>query len=320
MVESSLREPSSYKKIQKAGEILSQRFEQLAKSNDQVREFLKTLRLEEKISYFDSSPYISKFVTRFFPIKLIIRALSYFMMEFRGYWYLEDVEGTVYDLALVYSERLKKYEEEKNLSRNKKLSTGLLLPPSAKIGSRGRASSRMDIRLSASKQRFFDQFLGRSGKRTGNFTFEPGAAMEMGLIGYTDQGSPGEYSLTLTSEGREFAEMKNPIIDEGNFSKVFSKEEAKFIFDKIIPKFKLEKIIVDGIVERINKYGLKNTEELDIILEEEKKKFRQKHPEEAQRYNIKLLEDLRSLKICPKCKKEKLEYDEKKGRIKMQYL
>ena len=113
----------------------------------------------------------------------------------------------------------------------------------------------------------------------------------MGLIGY-EVDDAGDYYLTITKEGKEFASLENPIIDKNDMTKIFSKQEAQFILKEIIPRFKLEKTIVDEILERLSSLKQLNYEQINDIFEQKKKEFISKYPSESLENELKIFENL----------------------------
>jgi len=296
---------------------------------DPTFEYLKKFEIPITIKNFGAEPKIRKFVTRFFPIKLIISVISFYMMKNNLSWFrLDEVDNLVYLIAIYFAELLKSYEEAHGLPRQSKLSTGLPLPLSAKKGKRGRAVSKMENKISSSKERFLDYYLARSGKKYEEkkegdekveWDFKPGACMRMGLLGYQINDMTGEIMLTLTKEGKEFAKLRNPIINESDLSRAFNEDESKFIMEKIIPRFHLEKIIIDKIVSKFEEKNELKPEELDNLFEDEKTNYLQNNPDvDAKKSDITLLADVKSIDICPKCKSDDVIFSEEKKQLECQ--
>jgi len=289
------------------------------KESLKVQDFLNSAKIE-KSTESEPSVLIWKFYTRFFPIKLVVRKLATMMMDSKSNWIeFYEFKDEAYDVALAYAETLRNYEIQNELPRQKKLSTGLPISENIKKGKKGRAVSKALLKIGASRKRFISQFIGRIINKTDSsnqktMEFEPGACFEMGLIGY-EVDEAGDYVLTLTKEGKEFASLDNPIIDKNDMTRIFSKQEAQFILEKIIPRFKLEKIIVDEILKRIPTLKQPNFEQINDILEQKKKEFIAKFPAEASENELILFENMLSLEMCPKCQGTKLFKDKKAGEI-----
>ena len=154
------------------------------------------------------------------------------MMDSKSNWIeLSEFQDEAYNVALAYAEKLKNYEIQNEFPRQKKLSTGLPISENIKKGKKGRAVSKALLKIGASRKRFISQFIGRIINKTDSsnqktMEFEPGACFEMGLIGY-EVDEAGDYVLTLTKEGKEFASLEHPIIDKNDMTRIFSKQEAR---------------------------------------------------------------------------------------------
>lgn len=284
-----------------------------------VHDFLNSTKIE-KSTESEPSVLIWKFYTRFFPIKLVVRKLATMMMDSKSNWIeLSKFQDEAYNVALAYAETLRNYEIQNEFPRQKKLSTGLPISENIKKGKKGRAVSKALLKIGASRKRFISQFIGRIIKKTDSknqtfIEFKPGACFEMGLIGY-EVDDAGDYYLTLIKEGKEFASLKNPILDNNDMTKIFSKQEAQFILKNIIPRFKLEKIIIDDILEKLSKFEKLNYEQINDIFEEKKKEFISKYPIESSENELIIFENLLTLARCPRCQGTKLYKDNKAREI-----
>jgi len=300
---------------QELSNTLSKFFEKSLK----VHDFLNSAKIE-KSTESEPSVLIWKFYTRFFPIKLVVRKLATMMMDSKSNWIeLSEFQDEAYNVALAYAEKLRNYEIQNEFPRQKKLSTGLPISENIKKGKKGRAVSKALLKIGASRKRFISQFIGRIIKKTDSsnqktIEFQPGACFEMRLIGY-EVDDAGDYYLTLTKEGKEFASLENPIIDKNDMTKIFSKQEAQFILKEIIPRFKLEKIIVDEILERLSSLKQLNYEQINDIFEQKKKEFIGKYPSESLENELKSFENLLTFGRCPKCQGTELYKDNKAGEI-----
>lgn len=296
-----------------------QNISESSNSYNELENEINSFELSKEVKDFEPRPQISTFVTRFFPIKLIMSTIVKHLIVNNKKWFrLEDLEQEVYDTAKIYAKQLKIYEESNGLTRKDKLSTGLPLPESAKKGKKGRAVSRINIKISSSRERFLNQFLGHSGKkyielkngeRFNEYNFEPGQCMRMGLIGYAWDDRAGEMMLSLTKNGKEFASLNNPIINENKMQSL-STEESKFILKKIIPRFKLEKLITDSILEKFNEKSILDTNSLDDVLEKTKTELIHKNPSIKSEFGIKLFSDVKKMAACHKCG-AKIKFDDK---------
>lgn len=221
---------------------------------------------ESEIAPLPSS-LIWSFYNRFFPAKIVVRQLALMLandQKWADLWILQDQAFTS---AEEISDTLKEYEDEKDIPRNKKLSTGLPLPSSELRGLRKSEKKKRRDKLIASRIRFQEQFVGRYIKKDSRFK---GMCFEMGLLRVKIKDD--SCLVSLTELGREFALMENPIIDDQEYNKTFSDDEVRFILEKIIPKFQFEKIIVDKILNELRNKTL-SSDEIDKIFTSEKKTF-----------------------------------------------
>ena len=216
------------------------------------------------------------------------------------------------DISLEFSNKLKKIKDEgKNPKRNIRISTGLPISHTAiydedmkELGKNLREKSEKD---EMSRQRFFDCFIGPketpllrlidAAEPEGTTVFS-GALNETGLVHIRNNN--GKLEITLSEHGFEFSSYDNPIIngikiidsDNGEIEfpenvegiiekKPFSNEERKFIMNEIIPKFKLEKIIIENILQKIKNEHEVNTETLDEIIKNTIIKWKTKNEELA---------------------------------------
>ena len=236
-------------------------------AQQQLARLLSDVPLEESELAIIPSSLIWNFYNRFFPLKIVVRQLGLMLAGAEKWIDLWIVQDQAFIYAEETSDILKEYEDEKNIPRNEKLSTGLPLPSFELRGLRKSEKKKREKKLVASRLRFQEQFVGRFIKKDSRFK---GACFEMGLMRAKIEDD--KCFVSLTELGREFAIMINPILDNDDYSKAFSKDEVELILEKIIPKFKLEKIIVDKILDE-----LKNTEltsdDIDKIFESEKKNY-----------------------------------------------
>ena len=235
---------------------------------------------------------------RFFPLKILVTTLGLMIAKRQhdnidvtrwiGY---EEFCKEAYDVSLEFSKKLKaiKGKEQSDDKRNKRISTGLPISHEIVYGKEIEANEKDE----KSKQRFFDCYVGQKeisllrsidyAKKEGKKKLVlSGALNETGLVHL--QNNNGKLEITLSKDGFKFFNYDNPVISgikiiddstgEIEFNKndsdlidkkIFSDEESKFIWNKIIPKFKLEKKIIDDILVKIKdkKSGEIDTEVLD---------------------------------------------------------
>ena len=216
---------------------------------------------------------------RFFPLKLLVTTLASMIhkkidssdnTEWIDY---EEFNKEALEFAQEISNKLKKIP---NAGRSERISTGLPI---------GFPHNQSPDKIEASNERFLKCFVGHKGAPQvfAGKSVQRGALNETGLVYLRNNN--GKLEITLSEEGFEFYEMKNPIIDgihhinedvitnedgtktwkpsPGNFlfktndegfvePKAFSDKEKNFIMKKIIAKFPLENKIVNDIVNAIS--------------------------------------------------------------------
>ena len=267
----------------------------------------------EKIVLTSAYSLIHQSYNRFFPLKILVTSLRLMIEKNNTRWIAYDEfsrEGL--DISLEFSNKLKKIKDEgKNPKRNIRISTGLPISHTAiydedmkQLVKNLQEKSEKD---EMSRQRFFDCFIGPkettllrlidAAEPEGTTVFS-GALNETGLVHIRNNN--GKLEITLSEHGFEFSSYDNPIIngikiidsDNGEIrfpenvegiieKKIFSNEERKFIMNKIIPKFKLEKIIIENILQKIKNEHEVNTVTLDEVIINTVIKWRTENEERA---------------------------------------
>ena len=183
-----------------------------------------------------------------------------------------------YDAALGLSDVLRTSEERIGRKRNKKLSTGLPLPPPCGIKDNDKTRKKVD----ASKERFKNHFIGmktkvwtkRKNDDDKNDWFD-GALNAMGLAYFVakqigmeakSKGGKAKYEIKvgLTKIGKDFWLEDNYVIEnykQSSWDNAFYPKEVDFIMDKIIPKFPLEHIVIKNIMAELKKISDKKSGE-----------------------------------------------------------
>jgi hypothetical protein len=231
-------------------------------------QILQRVTLEKSALQPSSSDLIWHFYTRFFPVKVIIHQLAKLMVMQQNNWIdLNEIQQKGFENAEKTSIILRDYENNKKLSRNKKLSTGLPTPPSELIGIHGVSKRRKEEKLYRGKKRFIEQIIGKEIPK--NHNYFSGACFELGLMGIKF-GNTATY-VSLTELGKQFAILENPILDNERVNSSFSDDEVSFILSKIYPRFKLENKIVHKIVEWLKNEKLA-ANQLDQLFKAENRK------------------------------------------------
>ena len=267
----------------------------------------------EKIVLTGAYSLIHQSYNRFLPLKILVTSLRLMIEKNNTRWIAYDEfsrEGL--DISLEFSNKIKKIKEKgKNPARNIRISTALPISYTAiydedmkQLGKNLQEKSEKD---EMSRQRFFDCFIGPketpllrlidAAEPEGTTVFS-GALNETGLVHIRNNN--GKLEITLSEHGFEFSSYDNPIIngikiidsDNGEIEfpenvegiiekKPFSNEERKFIMNEIIPKFKLEKIIIENILQKIKNEHEVNTETLDEIIINTVSKWKTENEERA---------------------------------------
>lgn len=246
----------------------------IIESQQNLMRMLSDVPLEKSQIPPPTQPLIWSFYNRFFPVKVIINQLA-IMMGTQNTWIeLSQLHDTAYGFAELLSSKLREYEESHNLVRNQKISTGLPTPMSESNKGRGFQRQKIQSKIISSKIRFIEQFIGKLTTKEPPFEFK-GACFELGLMGVKVEGTT--CYVTLTSLGRDFALLENPILDNDQYDRVFSDDESNFIMDNIIPKFNLENIIVTEILNNVHEKNKLTADDIDKIFE---KKYLQYNKQE----------------------------------------
>ena len=220
--------------------------------------------------------FMSQFNGRFFPIKLVIRRLAEMIYQNDGKMIDYKVfSDECYEYALSISKKLKDLEEEKQILRNKKFSTGLP------------AYNEADV----SKKRFKDHYIGieeRTWKNRQKNDTRPtfdGAlnSCELAYFQVYEESKKSQIpriKIGITKKGIKFALMDNNILDnfqtlelsKDNWKNPLTAKESEFIRKEILEKFPLEKHIVEEVMKEI-----KNTKNRKICSKCQSKKYACSH-------------------------------------------
>lgn len=205
-----------------------------------------------------TSGLIWVFHNRFLPIKIALYNLGLLIGAQKNNWInFNEWKTSTADYAAMISDKL--YENEISLT------TGLPMPKEkikAKFTRKKNKTILVFTKSEASKKRFADQFIGRSIKKEKlDREIFSGACIEMGLIRVEKDPITDEFIVAFTETGKDFVLIDNPIIeryrkdflDGMKEEKAFSKKEREFILEKIIPKYSLEKQLIDKILNLKNK-------------------------------------------------------------------
>lgn len=152
-------------------------------------------------------------INRILPIKFAVRNLAIETAEFNTFPKLELFAEKASKEARKFGEFLKNKDQQLDKPRDKKLSTGF------PIGQNNEKS----------RSRYSSQFVGHQ-RSDGDTT---GAVFDL-LFADLFESEDGIVRIGLTSPGKEFSLIKNPVIDKNVFNSSLSPKEIEFYGDHII--------------------------------------------------------------------------------------
>lgn len=253
---------------------------------DISKKYVKNLQIKkptENLISYDNYPLLFRFYSRFLPAKIVITALGDQLRETNDSRVdLKTFRFIAYDIAQEISDQLQKYEANNNIKRNEKISTGF-----PKTDSKDSIEKRARI-----QKRFKEQYVGkiRKTRETKKSNFE-GALIALDLIYVTQEGE--NMYVSLTEKGKEFYLLDNPVIN-GDYSKPFSDEEKKFIYEKLLPRFDLEYEFIKTALKTIKNFdkqsGKSVTEVLDREFYNTVRVYTEQHPEKAKLFDLEATE------------------------------
>jgi len=258
-----------------------------------TKKYIKELKIQkpENIIPYDGHPLLSGFYSRLLPVKIVLTVLAHVLERTKeSKVELKDARVTGYDIAEEIAEKLSKYENENNIPRNKKTSTGL--PKKGK-------EDLDEEKIAMAQKRFKDQFVGkvRTKRGTNQKHFE-GALSALGLVYAFEEDN--NVFVSLTELGKKFFLIDNPVV-EGDYEKgPLTKQEADFILKELIPQRKLEQKFVEtaiSVIKRSSKNVPSNEEDyekisyiLDVEIRETAIEYLKKNPKAKEMYNLNHLE------------------------------
>jgi len=199
--------------------------------------------------------FMSQFNGRFFPIKLVTRRLAEMIYQNDGKMIdYKTFSDECYEYALSISKKLKELENDKQILRNKKFSTGLPVKDEANV----------------SKKRFKDHYIGieeRTWKNRQRNDLKPtfDGSLNSCKLAYFQVEQESKKSqiprikIGITKKGIKFAGYSNQILDDlemlklskDNWKNPLTVEESEFIQKEVLEEFPLEKYIVQNVMKEI---------------------------------------------------------------------
>ena len=269
-INNQIQEEASELSTSKSSRIIPKSSQKIPESDeerqDMIVEHLGDFPAQESQIEPEANDMIWGFYSRFFPVKVVIYKLASMLSEQKTWIEISEIQEEAFDFVETISLVLKNYEASNQLPRNKKLSTGLPMPHLQLPKLRG-SKRKKEKKYHSSKIRFMEQFVGKPIKKE-PYSFK-GACFSMGLMAvkFVEE----TCYVSLTREGKDFAFIANPIINEYRFDSSFSDQEIRFIFHNIYPKFVLENKIIHKIINTLKQKDLKS-DEIDVFFEEENRK------------------------------------------------
>ena len=295
--------PEFYYQMEEAGKKRNEIPEMIQRISDAKASLSKEeFSVPKNIVLGDAYSLMHQSYNRFFPLKILVTTLALMIKENKTRWidYIEFSEKA-FDTALEFSDSLKAIKPGgKKAKRNIRISTGLPISHERDPASPTSWEDKIE-KDEKSKQRFFDCYVGpkaltfqriiETAEREFTHSIQSGdpkwvfsgALNETGLVHISD--IEGHLEITLSKLGFEFFALDNPLIggieidpEKGKIrydldKGVFSDKEKDFIEKKIIPRFKLEKIIVEDVLASMKNKKEVDAEHLDKVIKNTIKKW-----------------------------------------------
>ena len=239
---------------------------------------LKLIETEDSDNKKKDVDFIWSFYNRFFPVKLAIVKLAQLITREEPYCNLDEWQEVATETGQEYKKILGEYEKEMEYGRNKKMSIGLPTHSSILEGiTRKALKTRTEKKMNSSKNKFTNQFVGRYNTKEESLD---GAPFVMDLISFKKSGN--NFLISLTDLGKRLASAQNPILND-DYSKIFSNDEVKIIYEEIIPQFKIEKEIIQKIINDLKNKELTSKQCQSIFLDyqDEILKFSSNEPKKS---------------------------------------
>lgn len=235
------------------------------KELEEIKKSLENFQFEKSEINREYDDLIWNFYNRLFPVKIAIYQLAKMLTE-KKWADLEEWKEISVKVAQNWYKILREYELENEIKMNERLTIGLPTHEfELKKLKKKNEIIKMQKKIESSKNRFMNQFVGRYNKKTE--TFE-GACFSMGFISGKLIGV--NCFVSLTELGKQFALLENPIITNKKFNQVFSNDEVKLIYNKIIPQFKTESQIIKEVINGLKKKTMTSDEIQEIFTEYKK--------------------------------------------------
>ena len=210
--------------------------------------FIKKLPQHQIYNSLKSAGMMHRLHTKILPVKFSLLCLSTMIVEQNNPWIdLNDLKSYALESAKSFIVKF-----ESSPIRNKfKIESGF---PMSKSGD-FKTDHDSYLLYARSSKRFTEEFVGRKLQKRNGIQIG-GACFEMGLMlakvtNYDEKKNSGKIYVTLSESGKEFVSYKNSIIDYvyGHLQEkppsIFTQQERRFYFRKILPEFKFENMFVE---------------------------------------------------------------------------
>ena len=227
---------------------------------DSRKTTLTNLQFEKSEIERKDKDFIWSFYNRFFPVKIAIFSLAALVTPEKPWYDLEEWKENAAIAAQGWYKVLREFELENDVKMHQRITIGL--PTHNFELTRVKKKSekiKLQKKIESSKNRFVNQFVGRFNKK--NETME-GACFSMNLISVKFSGN--RCLISLTKLGKKFALLENPLFKK-DFTKVFSNDEVKLIYNEMISKFITEQQIIKDVIQDLKQKTLTSDQIQDIF-------------------------------------------------------
>ena len=223
-------------------------FEKMQEEIQASYDFIKQIKFDEISDEmydevtFDEWPLLFTHYSRLLPAKIGVLTLAYMMKELSSPLVdLDDFKIKAYDIAEEISKKLFIFEQDEDITREHRKSTGLPRP----YHQTGKMNPFQGLREKRYKDRVFGKIV--RNRITGDVSFE-GLLMALGLIRVFARNKKAK--ITLSEIGKKFCLFENPMFND-SLTTSLSKDECGFLATKCIPKRPLELKIIQNVINII---------------------------------------------------------------------
>ena len=226
-------------------------------------------------SFEDEFPLLWRYYSRIFPAKVIITLLANMMYDQKNdYVKLSDLQTEGLKVCLAMSQEIEKYEKNNKIKKTDKISTGFPNHTITEDNTGKLDHIKQQTKHDEINQRFQDRFIGKVENKFEERKFA-GILSALGIVkcvaidtetpaAFTDEKGRAAFGprepedfITLTESGKKFFLLSNLLIEKpigGKSNKItpFSDEEVDLIMKEMFEQRKLEKMIIDLILKKMD--------------------------------------------------------------------